>query len=60
MLTPAQKASLTRTRNQLPPGQLQRQIDALAAQLERLALSKTTAPPRPINRAFNNATVRRF
>ena len=53
VLTPAQKASLTRTRNAITPGQLQRRIDALAAKLERLALSKTTAPPRPINRAFN-------
>ena len=53
VLTPAQKASLTRTRNALAPGQLQRRIDALAAKLERLALSKTTAPARPINRTFN-------
>ena len=54
VLTAAKKTSLTRTRNAIRPGQLQRRIDALAAQLERLALSKTTAPPRPVNRAFNH------
>ena len=53
VLTPAKKAALTRARNTIRPGQLQRRIDQLAAQLERLALSKTAAPPRPINRAFN-------
>ncbi len=52
LVTPAQKAALTRTLNQLHPGELQRDIDALTARLERLALTKTTAPPRPINRAF--------
>lgn len=52
VLTPTQKASLTRTRNQISPGKLQRHIDALANQLERIALTKTTAPARPINRAF--------
>jgi hypothetical protein len=53
VLTASQKRGLTRTRNQLQPGKLQREIDALAAQLERLALTKTsTASPR-INRAFN-------
>jgi hypothetical protein len=54
-LTPVQKSSLTKARNALRPGQLQRHIDALATQLERLALSKTTAPPRPVNRAFNKS-----
>jgi len=54
VLTPAKKASLTKARNAIRPGQLQRHIDAFAARLERLALSKTTAPPRPVNRAFNN------
>lgn len=53
VLTPTAKASLTRARNAIHPGQLQRRIDTLATQLERLALSKTAAPPRPINRAFN-------
>lgn len=53
VLTPAKKASLTKTRNAIQPGQLQRRIDDLATQLERLALSKTTAPARRVNRAFN-------
>jgi hypothetical protein len=54
VLSAASQRVLTRTRNQLHPGQLQRQIDALAVQLERLALTKTsTASPR-INRAFNS------
>ena len=55
VLTAAQKASLTRTRNAIRPGDLQRRIDTLAAQLEHLALAKTTAPPRPINRSFNKS-----
>jgi hypothetical protein len=55
VLTPAKKASLTRARNAIQPGQLQRRIDTLATQLEHVALSKTTAPPRPINRAFNKS-----
>ena len=55
MLTPTNKATLTRTLNQLHPGQLQRQIDTLVARLERLALTKTTTTaPRPINRAFTH------
>jgi hypothetical protein len=54
VLTPARRAALTRARNTIRPGDLQRHIDALAARLERLALTKTTAPPRPINRAFNH------
>ena len=53
VLTAAQNAVLAKTRDNIRPGELQRHIDALAARLERLALSKTTAPPRPINRAFN-------
>lgn len=52
VLTAPQNAALTRTRDAIQPGQLQRQIDALTTQLEHLALSKTTTPPRPINRAF--------
>lgn len=54
VLAPARKTALTRARNQLRPGQLQREIDALAARLERLALTKTTAPALPLNRAFNH------
>lgn len=42
VLTATQKRGLTRTRNQLQPGKLQREIDALATQLDRLALTKTT------------------
>jgi len=53
VLSPAQRGALTRARNDLRPGQLQREITRLCAQLERLALSKTTAPPRAVNRAFN-------
>lgn len=53
VLTPARKAALTRTRNAIRPGELQRNIDALATELQRLSLTKTTAPPRPVNRAFN-------
>jgi len=53
VITPVNKAALTRALNQLQPGRVQRQIDTLAARLERLALSKTTAPARAVNRAFN-------
>jgi transposase InsO family protein len=53
VLTPARKAALTRARNTIRPGELQRHIDTLTTRLERVALSKTTAPPRPVNRAFN-------
>lgn len=53
VLTPAKKASLTRARNTMRPGELQRHIDALTARLQRLALTKTTTAPRPVNRAFN-------
>jgi hypothetical protein len=53
VLTPAKKAALTRARNAIRPGELQRHIEALTARLERLALTKNTVPPRPVNRAFN-------
>jgi transposase InsO family protein len=55
VLTPATKAALTRALNQLHPGKLQREIDTLTARLERIALTKTTAPPRRINRGFNKS-----
>lgn len=55
VVSPAKKAALTRALNQLRPGDLQRQIDTLAARLERIALTKTAAPPRKINRAFNKS-----
>lgn len=53
-LTSAQRAALTRNRNSLHPGEIQREIARLCAQLERLALSKTAASPRAINRAFTH------
>jgi len=52
ILGPAQRGALTRARNALHPGQLQREIARLCTQLERLALSKTTAAPKAVNRAF--------
>ncbi|MGH8997411.1 MAG: integrase catalytic domain-containing protein [Acidimicrobiales bacterium] len=53
VLSPARRGSLTRQRNALHPGQLQREIARLCRQLERLALEKAPAPRRPVNRAFN-------
>jgi transposase InsO family protein len=53
VLTPAQRRVLTRTRNALHPGQLQREIARLCRQLERLSLDKAPAPQRSVNRAFN-------
>ncbi len=53
-------ATLTRALNQLHPGELQREIDTLVARLERIALTKTTAPSRAINRSSTSATIRRF
>lgn len=52
ILTPGRKSALTRTLNDLHPGQLQREIDVLTEQLERLALLKRPAPIRRINTAF--------
>jgi transposase InsO family protein len=53
VLKPAQRGALTRARNTMRPGELQREIARLCEQLERLALSKTQAPQRTVNRAFN-------
>jgi transposase InsO family protein len=53
-LSAAQRGALTRARNALHPGQLQREIARLCTQLERLALSKTAASPRAVNRAFTH------
>jgi transposase InsO family protein len=53
ILTPAQRGGLTKTRNAIHPGELQREIARLCLQLERLALEKTMAPQRAVNRAFN-------
>lgn len=55
VLSAAQKGRLTRARNQLHPGQLQRAIDRLCDQLDRFALAKAPAPHRKINRAFNTS-----
>jgi hypothetical protein len=52
-LRPAEQSVLTRTRNALHPGEVQRQIARLCTQLERLALSKSPAGTRPVNRTFN-------
>ena len=52
ILAPGRKSALTRTLNDLHPGQLQREIDVLTEQLERLALLKRPAPIRRINTAF--------
>ena len=51
-LTPARKAVLTRTLNELRPGQIQRHIDLLAERLERLSLTKKPVPIRRVNTAF--------
>ncbi|MDA8360014.1 MAG: hypothetical protein M0Z95_27770 [Actinomycetota bacterium] len=53
VLTPAKKAALTRSRNNLRPARHQAEIGRLTAQLQRLALAKTGPPPRAVNRAFN-------
>ncbi len=53
VLSAARQAALTRSRNRLRPAALQREIRALCAQLETLALAKAPAPYRPVNRAFN-------
>jgi hypothetical protein len=52
VLTPAQRGALTRARNALHPGQLQREIDRLCQQLERLSLEKRPARQRSVNRSF--------
>jgi len=53
VLTPAKKAALTRARNALRPAHHQAEITRLTTQLQRLALAKTSPPPRAVNRAFN-------
>ena len=53
VLSPAQRGGLTRTRNAIHPGELQREIARLCDRLEHLALSKALAPHRLVNRAFN-------
>ncbi len=51
-ITTGRKAALTRALNQLRPGQLQRRIDTLCTELERLALTKTPTPIRRVNTDF--------
>jgi len=53
VLSPQKRGALTRARDGLRPGKLQREIARLCAQLERMALAKTAAPPRAVNRSFN-------
>ncbi|MGH8276934.1 MAG: integrase catalytic domain-containing protein, partial [Steroidobacteraceae bacterium] len=53
VLTPGRRGALTRARNAIRPGELQREIARLCAQLERIALAKAPAPQRAVNRAFN-------
>jgi hypothetical protein len=53
VLSPARRAGLTKRRNNLHPGQLQREIARLCDQLERLSLAKAPAPRHSVNRAFN-------
>jgi len=55
VLTPAQRGALTRTRNALHPGQLQREIARLCTQLEHIAISKRAVPPRAVKRSFNSS-----
>ncbi len=55
VLSSQKRGALTRARNALRPGQLQREIARLCAQLERLALAKTAAPQRVVNRSFNSS-----
>lgn len=51
-LSSGRKAALTRALNQLHPGQVQRDIDRLCVELERLALRKRPAPIRRVNTSF--------
>jgi len=56
VLSPQRVAALTRARNSLHPGQLQREIDRLCAELQRLAITKAPTPlPRRVNREFTRS-----
>jgi transposase InsO family protein len=55
VLSAHQRGALTRARNALRPGQAQREIARLCAQLEHLALAKTAAPQKTVNRSFNSS-----
>jgi hypothetical protein len=53
-ITPARKAQLTRTLNQMQPGRTSREIDTLVERLERLSLTTPRTRSPHINRAFNH------
>jgi hypothetical protein len=53
VLSPARKGALTRARNALRPGEIQREIAGLCVRLEHLAMSKAAQRTRAVNRAFN-------
>ena len=49
------RTTMDKTMAQIRPAELYRQIQDLAAQLERMALVKAPAPVKPwVNRAFNS------
>jgi transposase InsO family protein len=52
VLSPQQKAALTKARNAMRPGELKREIDQLCRRLEQLAVAKAPQPIRRVNRAF--------
>jgi hypothetical protein len=52
VLSPAKRAALTRSRNAMHPGEMQREIRRMCDQLERIALEKTAAPKRAVNHSF--------
>ena len=54
VLSPAERAALTRARNGIHPVQVQREITGLCSELEHLALTKRSTPPRAVNRAYNH------
>ncbi len=56
VLSSHQRGVLTRVRNFLRPGEPQREIARLCAQLERLAIRKAAVPQRAVNRSFNTST----
>jgi hypothetical protein len=54
VIRPATAASLRKTTGAIRPGELSRQISALAVELENLAITKAPAPiARRVNRVFN-------
>jgi transposase InsO family protein len=54
VLTPDKEAALRKMTNAIRPGDLSRAITALAAELEKIAITKAPTPiPRRVNRSFN-------